>query len=154
MNTIPKRAWLFPVALWISVIFFSSTSLASRWCESTFTYVSGVLFSQLHPHSSPYEWVHLLADKGLHVTLFCVLAILLWQALPKSRQKVLAIIACGAVVGSCSEFLQRFFPDRDPAIRDVLINVAGTALGVVICVLALRRNRAATQFELSHSTRY
>lgn len=145
MNTSSRKAWLFAVALWISVIFFSSTSLASEWCESTFTYVSGMLLKQLHPHSSPYEWVHLLADKGLHVTLFCVLAILLWHALPNARKKTLIIIACGAVVGSCSEFLQRFFPDRDPAIRDVLINIGGTAVGVAICALALRRNRTTQE---------
>jgi VanZ family protein len=132
MSAISVKTWRAAACAWICVIFFSSTTLASQWSESGFNYLSGVVFKQLHPHSSPYDLVHLLADKGLHVTLFCILAILLWQAVPNVRHRAIAILICGAVVGSCSEFLQRFFPDRDPAIRDVLINIAGTALGLFL----------------------
>ncbi len=91
-----------------------------------------MFLSQLRPNSSPYGVIHLLADKSVHVGLFCVLAILLWKALPNTARKPLIILAIGALVGSCSEFLQRFFPDRDPAIRDVLINIGGTALGILL----------------------
>lgn len=132
------RAWRFAVAAWVCVIFFSSTSLASEWCESLFSRLSEALLGQLHPHSSSYDLVHLLAGKGLHVTLFAVLAILLWQALPNTQRKVVTILLWGAIVGSCSEFLQRYFPGRDPAVRDVLINVAGTALGIAICAITTR----------------
>jgi len=41
--------------------------------------------------------------------------------------------------------LQRFFPGRDPALRDVLINVGGTALGVAASVLAAKRSRPQAQ---------
>lgn len=150
MNNLPTSFWRSAVGAWILVIFFSSTSLASQWCESGFTYVSSVLFRQLHPHSSSYDLVHLLADKGLHVTLFCVLAILLWRALPNVQHRILTILLCGAIVGSCSEFLQRFFPGRDPAIRDVLINVAGTALGLALCAIT-RFNVERRSFEREHS---
>ncbi len=59
------------------------------------------------------------------------------------------ILLCGAIVGSCSEYLQRFFPDRDPAIRDVLINIGGTALGLLICrsVVKWHHNRIAGEHE-------
>src|SRR5581483_11529373 len=124
------------VAAWIGVIFFSSTSLASRWCEALFGCVSRLLFQHVFPTPSSYDWIHLLADKGLHVTLFCVLAVLLWQVNPRLSRKSIAIIACGAIIGSCSELLQRFFPGRDPAIRDVFINIGGTALGAAICAIA------------------
>ena len=130
------RAWHFAVAAWICLIFFSSTSLASVWCESGFSSVSSWLFKDLHPHSSAYNFVHLLADKGLHVSLFCVLAILLWQALPDVQHKLTTILICGALVGCCSEFLQRFFPGRDPAMRDVLINIGGTGLGIFLRIKA------------------
>jgi VanZ family protein len=129
---IPTKAWRFAVAAWICLIFFSSTSVASEWSESAFSGVTGLLFRQLHPNSHPFEVVHLLADKGLHLTLFCILAILLWQALPQIRRKTITILICGAFVGSCSELLQSFFPGRDPAIRDVFINIAGTAIGIAL----------------------
>ena len=138
--------WSWSALLWICVILFSSTSLALRWAEHSFIFLSSVLFSGIH-HGSSYEILHLLADKGFHVSLFCILAILLWQALPGDQRKALLILAIGAVVGCCSEFLQRFFPDRDPAIRDVLINVGGTGLGI-LCCFAARKIRFARSITL------
>lgn len=132
------NGWIWAVLLWIGVIFFSSTSLALQWAEEFFRFISASFLSHLRPESSSYGIIHLLADKGFHVSLFCVLAVLLWQALPSMAWKSWVIVLCGALVGSCSEFLQRFFPDRDPAIRDVIINICGTALGLAICSVAIR----------------
>jgi VanZ family protein len=129
---------IWVVFAWIGVIFFSSTSLASKWAEGSFGLLSRALLGQMDEHSSSYSVIHLLTDKGFHVTLFCVLAILLWLAVHQSKHKGRIILLVGAVVGSCSEILQRFFPDRDPAIRDVLINIGGTALGIGICLLLSR----------------
>ncbi len=137
--------WVWAAFVWIGVIFFSSTSLASAWAERTFGFLTDTFFAHLPHESSSYGILHLLADKGFHVTLFCVFAVLLWQALRHSERKVLVILLSGAAVGSCSEFLQRFFPGRDPAVRDVLINIGGTMVGIAFCI-------AATKF-LSHRTR-
>jgi len=138
MSASRVNGWTWAVFAWIGVIFFSSTSLASKWAEGSFGFFSHALFGHLDEHSSSYGIIHLLADKGLHVSLFCVLAILLWLAVHQSRTKSRIILLAGAMVGSCSEILQRFFPDRDPAIRDVLINIGGTALGIGICLLVSR----------------
>ncbi len=130
--------WLWAVVAWIAVIFFSSTSLASKWAEVSYRTISELFFSHLSMDSSPYGILHFLADKGFHVTLFCILAILLWRMLVHSENRVWVILIAGAITGSCSELLQDLFPDRDPAIRDVLINVGGTALGIVACIAASR----------------
>jgi VanZ family protein len=134
------NAWYLAVAAWISVIFFSSTSLASQLCEQLFRSVSALFFARVAPTDPSYDVLHLMADKGLHVSMFLVLALLLWKAYSSKRGKVWLILLTGLIVGSCSEFLQRFFPGRDPAVRDVLINLGGTALGVclVLCVSKLR----------------
>ncbi len=126
--------WVWAAFVWIGVIFFSSTTLASGWAEESFSVLSATFLGNLQPHSASYGIIHLLADKGFHVALFCVLAVLLWQALRHSEKKVWVILLSGAVVGSCSEFLQRFFPGRDPAIRDVLINIGGTTIGIAFCI--------------------
>ncbi len=126
------NAWYLAVAAWISVIFFSSTSLASQLCEELFRWLSALLFARLPPTDPSYDVLHLIADKGLHVTMFLVLALLLWKAYSSKRGKVWLILLTGLIVGSCSEFLQRFFPGRDPAVRDVIINLGGTALGVCL----------------------
>jgi len=130
---VSSRIWLSAALAWIGVIFFSSTTLASQWCEAAFTRLSTLLFGSIHPGYSSYDVIHLLADKSVHVTLFLVLAALLWKALPSAPAKWAIILLAGLFVGSCSEFFQRFFPGRDPAIRDVLINLSGTALGVILC---------------------
>ncbi len=132
------NAWYLAVAAWISVIFFSSTSLASQLCEELFRWLSALLFARLPPTDPSYGVLHLLADKGLHVTMFLVLALLLWKAYSSKPGKVWLILLTGLIVGSCSEFLQRFFPGRDPAVRDVLINLGGTALGVSLVLFVSR----------------
>jgi VanZ family protein len=128
--------WLLATVAWIAVIFFSSTNLAEQWSEQAFRYLSGQILPAMNP--GPLGIMHLVADKGLHVTMFCVLAVLLYLAVPAMRQKTVLILLAGFLVGSASEFLQRFFPGRDPALRDVLINTAGTALGLSFCLLAVR----------------
>src|SRR6266853_5909254 len=66
-----------------------------------------------------------IAEKGLHVVLFTVLAVLLWKAMADATKKILSVILFGTLVGSASEFLQAFFPNRDPALRDIMINIGG-----------------------------
>lgn len=145
------NAWYVAVGAWICVIFFSSTSLALRLCEELFHWLSGLFFPKLPPGATSYNLLHLIADKGLHVTLFVVLAFLLWQAQASRPRKVWLILLTGLIVGSCSEFLQRFFPDRDPAVTDVMINLGGTALGVCLILLVKRRRPAAKRAELSET---
>jgi VanZ family protein len=133
------NGWILAVAAWVGLIFFSSTSLASQWCEQAFHFLSTMIFSRFGPDDSPYGLLHLLADKGVHVSLFFVLALLLWKTLPNAQWKIARILMLGATVGSASEFLQSFFPGRDPALRDVLINIAGTAVGVGVSVTWIKR---------------
>jgi VanZ family protein len=116
------------------MIFFSSTSVAGEKSERAFSYLSQMFLSRLQTDTSSERVVHLLADKSVHIGLFCVLGMLVWKTLPNARRKIAVVLLWGAIIGSCSEFLQRFFPGRDPAISDVLINVGGTAIGIAISV--------------------
>ncbi len=127
MGTRPRR--LIIVVLWVSAIFLSSTS-AARFCDRLFLSWYGVLVGTSNP--VVYECLHFVAEKGVHVILFVVLVILLWKVVPDTRWKTVLILLLGSFIGTCSEFLQRFFPGRDPTVRDVLINMAGTALGIIL----------------------
>jgi VanZ family protein len=135
-----KQKWAVLTAGWVLVIFFSSTSLAARWCESAFSSISAWLMpAAAH---EPSELLHVIADKGLHVALFFVLALLLWNTVTAGgRVRFAVILAAGLVVGSLSEYLQSLFPDRDPALRDVLINLAGVAAGAAMCLAASSSHR-------------
>ncbi|MBV9157526.1 MAG: VanZ family protein [Acidobacteriaceae bacterium] len=127
--------WAIAVVIWVGTIFFSSTSMAAEWCEQAFNYVVRLIFGNWPSDQPSYGLFHFIADKGFHVALFLILAVLLWKAIPAGRWKIATIVLFGAFIGSCSEFLQRFFPGRDPAVRDVLINVGGTVVGVVVSLL-------------------
>jgi len=133
--------WAWLLCGWIGVIFFSSTSLAGEKSEQAFGFLSEIFQMRLQTGTPSERVVHLLADKSVHIGLFCVLGILLWKTLPNAKRKIAVVLFWGAIIGSCSEFLQSFFPGRDPAISDVLINVAGTAIGMTI-ILAIARLRA------------
>jgi VanZ family protein len=147
------NAWMWAALAWVGVIFFSSTSLASQWAEATYSFFSLEFLERWKPDSDSSGIMHLLADKGFHVTLFCVLAILLWITFQNMAHKSWVILGCGAVVGSASEFLQSFFPDRDPALGDVLINIGGASLGILICYAAGQLFAPASTLEKSSSSR-
>jgi VanZ family protein len=139
-----KQATIATVA-WVAGIFFSSSSLAGKWSEDVFRAISAVLFGQALRSGNPfYGSIHLLADKGFHVTMFTVLAILLWMSLRSASKKIAPIILIGAAVGSVSEYLQSFFPGRDPALKDVLINLGGTVLGTLIMMFFVTRSSGSS----------
>ena len=95
------------------------------------------------------DTVHFMAEKSVHVFLFVVLAILLWNAIPNVRRKFTSILLIGFAVGSCSELLQQFFPGRDPELRDVGIDVAATATGAIISWFLFRSKRESTRQMIS-----
>jgi glycopeptide antibiotics resistance protein len=126
----------------IGAILFSSTSLAGNVLDGAFTrYVT----RQVLPYDT-YDLyhryhVHFLAEKDLHLTMFVVLGFLLWRVFPEIRGKAAAVLILGALISCCSELLQSLFPGRDPALRDVLINAAGMALGTGLSWIRSRGDR-------------
>jgi VanZ family protein len=128
-----------PVAAWIGIILFSSTSSAGNWCAGVFQLFSAKLLG-LFPNQS-WGILAFLAEKGVHVILFLVLGTLLWKgirAIEDVPRKIAVILSIGLLIGSASEFLQRFFPGRDPSVRDVLINLGSTAIGVALSLTFAR----------------
>jgi VanZ family protein len=129
-----RAAWTTATAAWIALILFSSTSIAADSCERAFAWLYGSTLGHRLPSDSAYDVSHFIAEKGLHLTLFFVLGLLLWRlATATPGRRVALIVLMGLVVGSASELLQAFFPGRDPAIRDVLINGTGTLLAAAAC---------------------
>ena len=128
----------FPLLIWLGVIFVGSTNLMSA--EHTSRFVVPFLL-WLKPGMSPHTiWVILVVmRKCAHVAEYVVLALLLWRALrsvPILRTKTLMVFA--AVVLGCAlfaasdEFHQTFFKSRTPSVRDVLLDIAGAILGLLI----------------------
>jgi VanZ family protein len=140
------KYWL-PLLVWLGVIYVGSTSVMSA--EHTSRYIVPFLL-WLKPGMSPNAiWTILVvARKCAHVTEYAVLALLLWRALrsvPTLRPKGLVVF--GAVLLGCAlfaasdEFHQMFVKSRTPSVRDVLLDVGGAFLGLLIGAAFARRHQ-------------
>jgi VanZ family protein len=138
------KYWL-PLLIWVSVIFVGSTNLMSA--EHTSRFVVPFLL-WLKPGMSPQTiWLILIAArKCAHVTEYAVLSLLLWRALravPILHKKALTVF--GVVMVGCAlfaasdEFHQMFVKSRTPSVRDVLLDIAGAILGLLVGASFARR---------------
>jgi VanZ family protein len=139
------KYWL-PLLIWIGVIFVGSTNVMS--VPHTSRYTIPVLL-WLKPGMTPETiWViNVFMRKCAHVIEYAVLALLLWRALrslPILRGKTLMVF--GAVLLGCAmlaasdEFHQVFVKSRTPAVRDVVLDVTGAVLGLLISASFVRRH--------------
>jgi len=131
------KYWL-PLLIWLVVIFAGSTSVMSA--ENTSRYIVPFLI-WLKPGISPKTiWIILVVSrKCAHVIEYTVLALLLWRALrsvPTLRTR--SVIPFGAVLLGCAlfaasdEFHQTFVKSRTPSVHDVLLDIAGALLGLLV----------------------
>ena len=131
------KYWL-PLLIWLGVIFLGSTELMSA--DYTSRFITPFLL-WLKPGMSPQIiWrILVVVRKCAHVTEYAVLALLLWRALrsiPTLRAKMsisftAALLACTLFAAS-DEFHQTFVKSRTPSVRDVLLDVAGALVGLLI----------------------
>lgn len=131
--------WL-PVLLWAGMIFSASTDLGSMQHTSR---IIGPVLHWLFPDISDeaVHWVQLGVRKASHATEYAIFAILIWRALRPSAAAATRpwaprrawqawLLATGYAV--TDEFHQWFNPNREASVRDVLIDSAGAALGVLL----------------------
>ena len=140
--------WL-PAALWYRVIWGFSAQTAA---------VSGDLSDRLlwrlmarlspafagadeHIQSAAVELLSFFERKAAHMFLYFVLILLLWLALlplvrGKTRQVSLAAVLCALLAG-LDEYHQTLIPGRSGQLRDVVIDLAGAALAVLMVAVLL-----------------
>ena len=139
------KYWL-PLLIWLGVIFFGSTSAMSA--ENTSRYIVPFLL-WLKPDISPKTigTILVVVRKCAHIIEYVILAVLMWRALrsvPTLRTRMFVVF--GAVLLGCTlfaasdEFHQTFVRSRTPAVRDVLLDVGGAFLGLLIGVTFARRH--------------
>jgi VanZ family protein len=144
------KYWL-PLLIWLGVIFVGSTNLMSA--EHTSRYIVPLLL-WLKPGMSPRTiWIILMVTrKCAHVTEYAILALLLWRALRRvpvfnAKMSILlgaVLLGCAAFAAS-DEFHQTFIKSRTPSVRDVLLDVAGALVGLLIGASFTHRDSKKTQ---------
>jgi VanZ family protein len=150
------KYWL-PLLIWLGVIFVGSTDLMSA--EHTSRFIVPILLS-LKPGMAPETIQSILfaVRKCAHMAEYAILALLLWRALRSGsalRAKISmlfgAVLLGCAVVAASDEFHQSFVKSRTPAVRDVLLDIAGALFGLLIGTSFAHRRpketRSTTQSE-------
>lgn len=133
------KYWLL-LLIWLGVIFIGSTDLLSA--EQTSRFIVPILL-WLKPGMAPETtWIILvIMRKCAHVCEYAILALLLWRALRggsamRGKMSILfgAVLLGCAVFAAGDEFHQSFMKSRTPEVRDVLLDIAGAFLGLLIGV--------------------
>jgi len=126
------------------VIFSASADTASMQHSSL---IFEPLVHWLFPHMSDVQVadIHHYFRKSAHMGEYGVLALLLWIAIRRTRDKVqgrwlwsdacLSLILVFLYAGS-DEFHQTFIPNRTGQFSDVLVDTAGGAVGLAFLWLA------------------
>jgi VanZ family protein len=124
----------------MALIFIGSTDVLSAEHTSRFL----VPFLRwLDPHISfaTIIAIQTLIRKVGHVTEYAILAILFWRALRggeglRTRNWLVffgAWIAC-ALFAASDEFHQSFVPSRTASVHDVMIDICGALIGLLLCL--------------------
>ncbi len=130
--------YYLPLLLWMALIFSASSDKKSFQHSSR---IIGPIVRWLFPkmpEESVNHWVFLVR-KAAHVTEYAILAMLFWRALRKppalrpwqwtQAGLVLFLVALYAMT---DEWHQLFVPNRQGAFGDVLIDISGGALGLLL----------------------
>jgi len=130
------RYWL-PILLWMAIIFAGSSDLMSA--EHTSRIIVPFL-RWLFPTIPPITLIRaeFFIRKAGHVSEYAVLAVLLYRAVVhtvfQSRRVLSAavvLLLCGAYAAT-DEFHQSFVPSRSASVRDVMIDLCGATLAVLL----------------------
>jgi VanZ family protein len=140
------KYWL-PVLIWLGLIFVGSTDLMSAEHTSR---IIGPLLHWLRPDISAeaIARVQFFIRKTAHVAEYAILAALLWRAFrrgkePQAKMSILFLVAAlaSAFFAASDEFHQSFVPSRTASPTDVMIDVTGALLGLMICWLFASRRK-------------
>jgi VanZ family protein len=130
----------------MAIIFAGSTDLMSA------EHTSRIIVPLLHwfvPNMSPLTVVRVefFLRKAAHVSEYAVLAVLLYRAFVHTVFQSRRALSAGIVLLSCAayaasdEFHQSFVPSRTASLRDVMIDVFGATLAVLLYWSIATRDR-------------
>ena len=131
------KYWL-PALIWLGVIFLASTDLMSAEHTSRFL---GPFLRWLKPDvtADAIAKVQLFLRKVAHLTEYAILAALLWRAVYrgtnlKTRMSTVFVTASvvSILIAASDEFHQSFVSSRTASAGDVLIDMIGAIIGLML----------------------
>ena len=151
------KYWL-PVLGWLVVTFIGSTNVMS--VEQTSPFIVPFLLWLKPGMTQQNIWeIIVFMRHCAHLSEYAILAFLTWRALRWGISASMRMSTlCGVVLLGCAlfaatdEFHQTFVKSRTPSVRDVLLDVAGASLGLLIAAIFAKQrpkySRTSTQSQL------
>ena len=141
------KYWL-PPFIWLGVIFVGSTEVMSA--EQTSRFLVPFL-RWLDPQISfaTIAAIHFALRKLGHLTEYAIFAALLWRALRwgtclQAKMSILFLLAwlAAAIFAVTDEFHQSFVPSRTASPIDIIIDICGAMIGLIICMMFAAQGRS------------
>jgi VanZ family protein len=140
------KYWL-PILIWLGLIFIGSTDVLSAEQTSRFL-VPFLRWLDPQISSATIVTIHFAVRKLGHLTEYAVLAMLLWRALRRGTNLQLnmlilfiAVLTACAILAASDEYHQSFVPSRTGSPNDVIIDICGAVVALVICWMFAGRRR-------------
>jgi len=145
MNLRKFLLYWVPVLLWMTVIFIASTDLmsgtqTSRFIDPFLRWLSSEISAEA------IAAVQLFVRKTAHVTEYAILAGVLLRAVREHCRGIfwqtgIVLVVAGAFA-ALDEFHQSFVASRTGSPRDVMIDICGAVVGLILFRLAFLRHDA------------
>jgi len=141
----------FPVVAWMILVFLASGDLMSSEHTSRFI---GPFLRWLFPDVSgaTIASVQFVVRKAAHLTVYAVLAILLYRAFRQDSNRLwraaLPSLFIAGLYATLDEFHQSFVSTRTGTPRDVFIDCIGAAIGLALFHVFSRRGNQEAPIEI------
>ena len=144
-------AWT-AVLVWMALIFILShqpASVSSGLSSRITVFLLGLVGDILPGGDAGAEQFHTFVRKNAHFIAYFILSVLLVNALGSwndlRRRDLLISFTVAVLYGASDEFHQLFIEGRSGELRDVAIDGAGAAAGILLCwalnLITQKRNR-------------
>lgn len=148
-----KRMTLCITLLVLNLAFIWGNSLLPGEISGAISGWVKSLLSYLVPGEGDPQTGHGLLRKIAHFTEFgCLGAILCWLCAMLGKKPWHSLIY-SALSACADELIQCFVPDRGPGIRDVLIDTAGAAVGMLLLLAGYAVHKKRKQKFLKENTK-
>lgn len=139
-----KKICIALAIIWMGVIFYMSNqpaSISSMHSGSTINIISKLpLIGNIMDYLTSINVGEFIVRKCAHMFSYCFLAIILFMSVYEDNIKKAAIIAfLGTFLYACSdEFHQLFIPGRSGEFRDVMIDLVGATIGILLIIFMVK----------------
>ncbi|MCM3118457.1 VanZ family protein [Neobacillus sp. MER 74] len=141
-----RRWWILAAILWMSLI-FCFTQLPYFTGEKTSEAIQTVVVKEHKTINTPVgdnediNVLNLIVRKATHVTVFGILALLLFKFFEIYRYSYIVSWLLTFIYAITDEYHQSFMPGRVASLRDVLFDSAGALITLLMVYFIIRQKR-------------